>query len=85
MSLQHLTLGERIVMAARLMAVEHLRQDADAAGINVHRLQRQMEIVRQNEAKAGRGPEASFRQDLFRQPESVGETAVGGDDGRRVA
>ena len=82
MSLQHLTLGERIVMAARLMAAEHLRQDADAAGINVHRLQRQMEMVRQNEAKAARAA-SSFRQDLFQQP-SVVET-VSGDDDRRAA
>ena len=83
MSLKHLTLGERIVMGARLMAAEHLRQDADAAGINVQRLQREVELVRINEAKAGRGPQAAFRQDLFRQPSGV-ET-VSGDDDRRAA
>jgi hypothetical protein len=82
MSLQHLTLGERIVMAARLMTAEHLRQDADAAGINVRRLQREMDIVRINNEQ-WRPPEAGFRQDLFRQPEST--PASGKDDPRRAA
>ena len=85
MSLQHLTLGERIVTAARLMAAEHLRQEADDAGINVRRLQGEMTIVRQNQARAdfanlGRAPE-SIRQDLFRQPAEH----PSGDDDRRVA
>jgi hypothetical protein len=84
MSLQHLTLGERIVMAARVMAAEHLRQEADEAGINVRLLQREMEMVRQNEARQGRAPEAALRQDLFRQPAATA-AAVGGDDDRRVA
>jgi hypothetical protein len=85
MSLQHLTLGERIVMASRVAAAEHLRQDADGAGINVRRLQREMEVVRRQNPvpeTLGAAMVDSFRQDMFRQP-SAGSTP-GGDD-RRAA
>ena len=83
MSLQHLTLGERIVMASRVAAAEHLRQDADGAGINVRRLQREMEIVRRQNpqpATIGAAMVDAFRQDLFAQPASASD----GDD-RRAA
>ena len=50
-------------MAARMMAVEHLRQEADEAGINVRRLQNQMAVVRMSDT------ERPIRQDLFRQPQ----------------
>ena len=86
MSLQHLTLGERIVMAARVAAAEHLRQDADGAGINVRRLQREMDVVRsKNPAQAtlGSAMADSFRQDLYQQPEEVGVTSD--SDDRRAA
>ena len=87
MSLQDLTLGERIVMAARVAAAEHLRQDADGAGINVKRLQREMEVVRQNAARAAfsRG-EAEFRADTYwpRKPARKRRPTRDGDD-RRAA
>jgi hypothetical protein len=44
MSLQHLTLGERMVLAARLMTVEHIRQEADAAGVDLTTLASQPKI-----------------------------------------
>lgn len=69
MSLEKLTLGERIVMASRFLAAEHLRQDADEAGINVRQLQNQMAVVRMNEPES----ENTIRQDLFRQPDPDGE------------
>jgi hypothetical protein len=64
MSLETLTLGERIVLASRFLTAEHLRQEADEAGINVRQLQNQMAVVRMNENPT----QPSIRQDLYRQP-----------------
>jgi hypothetical protein len=85
MSMQHLTLGERIVMASRVAAAEHLRQDADGAGINVQRLQREMEVVRRQNPlpeTLGSAMADSFRQDKYQQPTAAGQSD--GDD-RRAA
>lgn len=85
MSFEHLTLGERIVMASRVAAAEHLRQDADSAGIDVRRLQREMEVVRRGQPSMqtlGSAMAGVTRQDLYRQPDV---TIVTGGDDRRAA
>lgn len=40
MNLKTLTLGERMVMAARIAAAEHIRQAAKASGVDVAQVQR---------------------------------------------
>lgn len=86
MSLQHLTLGERIVMASRVAAAEHLRQDADSAGINVRRLQREAEIARTNNARAAfsRG-EGEYRSEYWPRKSKRKSKPVAGGDDRRAA
>lgn len=59
MTLKPLTLGERIVMAARMAAADHLRQEADEQGLNVKQLQNQMAVVRMNEVRMNEVPTRS--------------------------
>jgi hypothetical protein len=79
MSLKHVTLGERIVMAARLATAEHLRQEADEAGINVKRLQNQMAVIRLNAQERVDLVDQTIRQDLYRQPNRAVKARSGGE------
>lgn len=66
-----------MVMAARMMSAEHVRQEADAAGIDLVQLGRRTVAQRVDPTIA-----AIIRQDLYCQPARTGD---GPDDDRRAA
>lgn len=82
MSLHTLTLGERMVLAMRMLTVEHIRQEADAAGLDLSKFERAAAVAERVDEREV----AAIRQDLFRQPvEDALFVDEDGDDGRRVA
>ena len=69
-----------MVMAIRMASVEHIRQEADAAGVDVTKIERKPVTAQRVTAREV----AVIRQDLFRQPVEAGAIDAD-DDGRRVA
>ena len=69
-----------MVMAARIAAAEHVRQEADAAGVDLSQLNRRNIVQRVDATMA-----AVIRQDLFNQPAAAVPADGDADDDRRAA
>ena len=83
MSLNTLTLGERMVMATRFLVAEHVRQEVELA--QTQSQQPRQSVNAHFSERAITPGSSSLRQDLFRQPVMASVGRDGDDDGRRAA